>query len=255
MNHQPRAASGVSPDQVAPLSPSAWLRYDIVERTIPAGVRSVLEVGCGRGAFGARIAQRYEYLGLEPDEASFAVARERIAAVGAGEVRRVTTGALGDQRFDLVCAFEVLEHIEDDAAALKDWASRVRPGGWLMLSVPADQHRYGPMDRLVGHFRRYGPRDLAALLEGAGLADVAVRRFNFPLGPVLEAGRNVIGQRKLATATGSVEERTAASGRTLQPGGGVMGSVNRLGTAPFRTMQRIFPGKGTGLIALGHVRG
>lgn len=255
MNDQPEVASGGSLDEIAPLSPSAWLRYDVVERAIPAGVRSVLEVGCGRGAFGARIARRYDYLGVEPDEASFAVAKARIAAVGAGEVRNVTTRELEDRTFDLVCAFEVLEHIEDDAAALKDWTSRVRPGGWLLLSVPADQHRYGPMDKLVGHFRRYGPADLAALLEGVGLTDVTVRRYNFPLGQVLEAGRNAIGQRKLSSASDSVAERTAASGRTFQPGGSVMGTVNRAGTAPFRKMQHLFPGKGTGLVALARVGG
>lgn len=242
-------------DEIAPLSPSAWLRYDVVERAIPAGVKSVLEVGCGRGAFGARIARRYEYLGLEPDEESFTVAKGRIAAVGAGEVRNVTTAELGTQTFDLVCAFEVLEHIEDDAAALRDWVSRVRPGGWLLLSVPADQHRYGPMDKLVGHFRRYSPAELTTRLNGAGLNEVSVRRYNFPLGQVLESGRNAIGQRKLTTASGSVAERTAASGRTFQPGGAVMGSVNRMGTAPFRRLQNFFPDKGTGLIALARVNG
>lgn len=255
MRDQPEAAPRVGLDRIAPLAPRAWLRYDIIERTIPAGVRSVLEIGCGRGAFGARLAQRYEYLGVEPDEASYIVARDRLRAAGAGEVRNVSSGELGDQKFDLVCAFEVLEHIEDDAAALKEWSSHVCPGGWLALSVPADQHRFGPFDTLVGHFRRYGPADLAALLESTGLTDVTVRRYSFPLGHALDAVRNVLGQRKLATATDSVAARTAASGRTFQPGGIVMGSVNRIGTAPFRRMQRLFSGRGTGLVALARVNG
>lgn len=255
MNQKPEAAPGVSLDRVAPLAPRAWLRYDIVERTIPAGVGSVLEIGCGRGAFGARLAQRYDYLGVEPDDASYAVARDRLRAAGAGEVRNISSADLGDQRFDLVCAFEVLEHIEDDAAALKEWSSHVRPGGWLLLSVPADQERFGPFDTLVGHFRRYSPADLTARLEGAGLTDIAVRRYSYPLGHALDAVRNVIGQRQLATNTASVEARTAASGRTFQPGGIVMGSVNRIGTAPFRRVQRLFSDKGTGLVALARVDG
>lgn len=254
MNHQPEVAPGVSLDRIAPLAPRAWLRYDIVQRTIPAGVRTVLEIGCGRGSFGARLAQRYDYLGVEPDDDSYAVARDRLRAAGAGEVRNIPSAELGDRRFDLVCAFEVLEHIEDDAAALKEWSGHVRPGGWLLLSVPADQDRFGPFDTLVGHFRRYGPGDLAARLEGAGLTDVAVHRYSYPLGHALDAVRNVLGQRKLAADTASVAARTAASGRTFQPGGLVMGSVNRVGTAPFRRMQRLFPGKGTGLVALARVR-
>ena len=252
--------AGPSLDAVAPLSPSAWLRYDVVARMIPGGVRDVLEVGCGRGAFGARIASGYNYLGLEPDETSYAVARQRIEAVGAGfggaaEVRNVPAEALGDAKFDLVCAFEVIEHIEDDEAAAKEWVSHIRPGGWMMLSVPADQARFGPADEYVGHFRRYSPEQMTRLLAGAGLSDIVVRRYNFPLGLVLEAGRNALSKRRLAKSASSAAERTAASGRLYQPGGSLLGTANRMGTAPFRGLQRMFPDKGVGLVALGRAGG
>ena len=130
---------------VAPLAPNAWLRYDVVERMLPAGVTDVLEIGCGQGSVGARLAQRYRYLGLEPDRASWELARQRLRAVGRGEVRNITSGDLGTERFDLVCAFEVLEHLEDDAAAVKQWAARLRARGWLLLSIPALQRRFGPV--------------------------------------------------------------------------------------------------------------
>jgi SAM-dependent methyltransferase len=241
---------------VAPLAPNSWLRYDVVERMLPAGVTDVLEVGCGQGSFGARLAQRYHYLGVEPDQTSWSVASQRIAALGRGEVRNIPVEDVGPGQFDLVCAFEVLEHIEDDAAALTAWRQRLRPGGWLLLSVPAHQRRYGPWDELVGHFRRYDPPALTALLGSCGFGEVQIRQYGFPLGFVLETGRDLIGRRRLAAAANaSVAERTAESGRLLQPSGSVRGTAIRWGIAPFRVMQRAFTGTGTGLVALARLAG
>jgi SAM-dependent methyltransferase len=246
----PAAGPSGGINAVAPLAPNAWLRYDLIERMLPAGITDVLEIGCGQGSLGARLAQRYHYLGLEPDRGSWEVARRRIRAAGHGEVRNITSGELGTERFDLVCAFEVLEHLEDDAAAVKEWAGRLRPRGWLLLSVPALQHRYGPADELVGHFRRYDPPSLAALLAGCGFAEIEMRRYGFPLGYLLEAARNVIARRRLAAAAGaSAAERTAGSGRFLQPSGRVRGAATQWGTAPFRLLQRAFPHTGPALVA------
>lgn len=250
------AGSRVDVNAVAPLTPNAWLRYDLVNRMLPASITDVLEVGCGQGSLGTRLAQRYRYLGVEPDKVSWAVAQRRMGAVGRGEVRNVAVEALGDERFDLVCAFEVLEHIEDDATALKEWAARLRAGGWLLLSVPAGQRRYGPADELAGHFRRYDPEGLGALLASCGFSEIDVRRYGFPLGYGLEAGRNLIARRRLAaTATQSIADRTAGSGRLLQPSSATLGAAIRWGAAPFRVLQRAFPGVGTGLVARARLAG
>ncbi len=64
------------------------------------------------------------------------------------------------RQFDVVCSFEVLEHLEDDAAALAGWATFIKPGGHLIMSVPGFAERFGPMDENVGRFRRYSPADL-----------------------------------------------------------------------------------------------
>jgi SAM-dependent methyltransferase len=242
--------AGRGADRWAPLTPNAWLRFDLVSRMVPAGITDVLEIGCGQGALGARLARRYRYVGVEPDPASCAVARARVARAGGGDVHNGDLAMLDAHRFDLVCAFEVLEHIGDDATALAEWAARLRPGGWLLLSVPAHRRRYGPADELVGHFRRYDPADLATMLRDAGFQDIEVRQYGMPLGYLLEAVRNAVGRRRLArNAATSVPERTAASGRLLQPGTGAGGIVTRWGTAPFRIVQRAFPHTGTGLVA------
>src|SRR3984957_11125945 len=253
MRSQPMSPSRPGPaagaDTVAPLAPNAWLRYDVVERMLPPDVTEVLEVGCGRGAFGARLALRYDYLGVEPDSESCSVAAARVGAVGRGEVRNVPASALTGQEFDAVCAFEVLEHLEDDAGALAEWTALLRPGGWLLLSVPAHQHRFGPWDELVGHFRRYDPAGITRLLTDAGCTDVSVRLYGFPLGYLLEPMRNLVGRRRLAASgSDSIAERTAGSGRQLQPTSGVLGAAIRWVTLPFRLLQRVFPRWGTGLV-------
>ena len=60
-----------------------------------------------------------------------------------------------------------------------------------MVSVPADPHRFGPFDARVGHIRRYDPDDLCSRLADAGLAEAAAYRYGYPLGTVLEWGRNL----------------------------------------------------------------
>ncbi|MEV4511148.1 class I SAM-dependent methyltransferase [Dactylosporangium sp. NPDC049525] len=236
-------------DRTAPLSLNAWLRFDLVARLLPADAVDVLEIGCGQGGFAARLAQRYTYTGIEPDPASYAVAQQRLA--GTGTVANIRLEDLPPARFDLVCAFEVLEHLDDDTAAVAAWATRLRPGGRLLLSVPAYQHRFGPADELVGHVRRYDPTGLQALLTGAGLEAVEVRHYGMPLGYLLESGRNAVAKRRLRQAgRASAAERTAASGRLLQPSRPLRGLVHRWATAPFRWAQRATPGRGPGLVAM-----
>ena len=255
-----------------PLSPNGWLRWAVVSRLLPRPERSlrVLEVGCGQGGFGARLAQRYDYVGVEPDATSSSVASQRLAqAGGGGEVRRGDLSALrDDEAFDLVCAFEVIEHIEDDHQAMRSWADRLVPGGSVLLSTPAWQKRFGPADEMVGHFRRYDPPVLRDLLSGAGLVDVELAHFGAPLGYLLEAGRNLAGRRRLAavgstadepsltepsvtesSVTESMAARSDASGRTLQPSSSWSAAAARLGTVPFRAVQRAFPNTGPGLVA------
>ena len=236
-----------------PLSPNGWLRWEVVSRLLPPGRLDVLEMGCGQGGFGARLAQRYSYVGVEPDAVSCTVARARVAAAGGGgEVRQGDESVVAaDELFDLVVAFEVIEHIEDDASALAAWSSHLRPGGWLLLSTPAWQKRFGPADEMVGHFRRYDPPVLRSRLAGAGLTDVELVHFGAPLGYVLEAGRNAVGKRRLASpeSSSSMAERSEASGRTLQPSTSWTATAARLGTLPFRKLQNAFPGTGPGLVA------
>jgi SAM-dependent methyltransferase len=234
-----------------PLSLSAWLRFDAVERLLPQGVRRVLEIGAGLGSAGALLAERFEYVGLEPDPVSYQVAVDRVGR--AGTVLTETAEEFeSSEPFDLVCAFEVLEHCEDDHAALSGWLRHVRPGGYAMVSVPLGRDRFGPWDRKAGHYRRYDRADVIGVFESAGLESVEVVAYGFPLGSATAAVRDVVARTERRSAT--FEERTASSGRQLQPPDWA-GGVTRVVSAPFRLLQRPFSGTslGPGIVALGRV--
>jgi SAM-dependent methyltransferase len=236
-----------------PLPLNAWMRYDLVGLILDrlgGEVSSVLEVGAGEGAVGARLAARFDYVGLEPDPLAFVRAAERVG--GNGRVLCGDVSALGPgETFDLLCSFEVLEHLEDDTAALVEWRRRLREGGWLLVSAPAHQHRFGPHDRIVGHYRRYDPQAMRDLLERAGFVEPVVLTCGFPFGYALEVGRNAIGRLAARHGDGSMDAQTAASGRWLQPPDEI-GWLTAAIAAPFRLLQRPFvrTGLGTGLVAL-----
>jgi SAM-dependent methyltransferase len=230
-----------------PLSLTGWLRYDVVRRMLPASEGRLLEVGAGLGSMGALLADRFEYVGLEPDPTSFATASERVGT--RGRVLNCAVEQLApSERFDVLCAFEVLEHLEDDFGALSRWLDHVRPGGWVLVSVPLGRHRFGPQDEWVGHYRRCDKTDLKALLYRCGLSEIVLVSYGFPLGNALDAARNVLARRRGTTS--SRGERTGASGRWLQPPAWAS-AVTRVFTSPFRMIQRPFAGTswGIGLVA------
>lgn len=230
-----------------PLSFSAWLRYDMIRRLIPPGRHRILEIGAGLGSVGALLAERSDYVGVEPDPESFSTARRRVGT--RGQMLNIAVEALpASEIFDVICAFEVLEHIDDDRGALSSWLRHLRPDGWVVVSVPLGRNRFGPQDEWAGHFRRYDRADLESLLDRCGLQDVVIASYAFPLGNVLGAARNAIASRKGASE--SIHDQTSASGRWLQPPDWAAGATRAM-TFPFRLLQRPFTGTdlGTGLVA------
>ena len=235
-----------------PLSIHAWMRYSTIESLLSSiQPRSVLEIGVGLGSVGVFLARRYDYTGIDLDETALATARDRFRRCGVDPGRLVLGGLeqVEGREFDLVCAFEVLEHLEDDVAALTEWRSHVAPGGWVALSVPADPSRFGRADEKAGHYRRYSRETLSAVLSAAGFSNVSLRNYGFPVGYLLEAGRNAYAKRHMQPAD-SYEERTLASGRWLQPPEGA-GRAMALISQPLCLLQRPFANRevGTGLVA------
>lgn len=133
----------------------------------------LLDVGCGDALFFDALARFGEVDGLEPDAALLGPSRWR---------ERVRVGALGpdfrpERPYDLVLMLDVLEHIADDRAALAAAFEATRPGGSLLVTVPALPWLWSRHDEANAHHRRYRRRGLAELLGSAGFAVESVRYF------------------------------------------------------------------------------
>jgi hypothetical protein len=113
-----------------------------------------------------------------------------------------------------------------------------------MLSVPAWPRRRGPHDEVAGHFRRYERADLERLAAAVGLVDARTLAYGYPLGNLLEAAWHAVARR--SDRRGSLEERTAKSGRRFQPPQ-LLGWVTQAVALPFALLQRAFVGTDLGI--------
>ena len=143
----------------------------------------VVEVGCGIGNFTGLLLDRELVVALDREEACVQILRERYP--GRDNLHALTCepgdGAFRDlARFqpDSVVCINVLEHIADDGAGLAAMASILAPGGAIVLLVPAFPALYGPIDRNLGHYRRYRRGSLARLARAAGLRLVKAHYLN-----------------------------------------------------------------------------
>jgi 2-polyprenyl-3-methyl-5-hydroxy-6-metoxy-1,4-benzoquinol methylase len=174
-----------------------WV-FDVIA---PYVGRSVLEVGSGIGVISQFLLTRCESLILSDYREIFLnELRRRFGDVPNVQFRLLDLDSrpydVGNAEPDTVICMNVLEHIEDDVAALRALAAVIRPRGRLILQVPNYPRLFGTLDRSYGHFRRYSSRQLRAALDRAGFRVVALRSFGpFAIpgwilsGRVLRSGR------------------------------------------------------------------
>lgn len=135
---------------------------ETVRKHAPARAR-VLDFGAGSGQFAAPLsAQGLNVTALEPDQ----VLQQRLRAQGlrvAGSTEELANGS-----FDYIYTLNVLEHIDDDAAALRSLHAKLAANGKLLIYVPAFPVLYTSMDAKVGHVRRYTRGSLIPRVRAAG---------------------------------------------------------------------------------------
>jgi SAM-dependent methyltransferase len=156
-----------------------YRRYQY-ELIAPHCGRSVLEVGAGLGEFAEQFDDLDRLVLTDVDPDAVAVMARRFAARPEVTTQQLELGQPPNlsERVDSVVAINVLEHIDDDAGALRSLATAVEVGGRIVLWVPGYQQLYGEFDRKVGHVRRYSPTSLAETVQRAGLDIELVKPVN-----------------------------------------------------------------------------
>jgi SAM-dependent methyltransferase len=141
--------------------------------------QEVLEVGAGHGTMTERLIGRRRIVATDLSERCVARLRARFGHDPSVEVRHSdAVEAAAGGPYHSILLVNVLEHIEDDAAVLEQLGAALRPGGHLVLWVPAHPALFSDFDRRVGHFRRYRASELSALVAGAGLQVSELRHVN-----------------------------------------------------------------------------
>jgi SAM-dependent methyltransferase len=159
--------------------------------------RDFLEVGCGTGFVLAGLREAYPELSLrggELYEEGLEVARARLPGVRLEQLdaRRMSF----DREFDVIGAFDVIEHIPEDGEALARIHRAVRPGGGILVTVPQHPWLWSRADEAGRHQRRYTRRELVSKLEAAGFEVVRVTSFVTLLLPALILSRLADRRRK-----------------------------------------------------------
>jgi 2-polyprenyl-3-methyl-5-hydroxy-6-metoxy-1,4-benzoquinol methylase len=153
------------------------IREDIVRRVGELDVHSILDVGCGSGENLAALAEtgRYELSGVDISHEGIELARKRVPSAHLLSVLNVEEEPL-PERFDLVMSIQVVEHIVDDVAALRNMAGMARR--YVFISTLAGRMRASEV--MTGHVRNYSAVELKRKLEVVGLRVVDVRGWGFP---------------------------------------------------------------------------
>ncbi len=145
----------------------------------------IFEVGCGTGGNLRMLKAFGSVSAMEMNADAISIARSK--ADNSVEIRQgfcPENIPFGGEKFDLICMFDVLEHVEQDEETLEVLRGFLAPGGRLLLTVPAYQWLWGAHDQFLHHKRRYSRKELVSKIRQAGLELERVSFFNTLLFPL-----------------------------------------------------------------------
>jgi 2-polyprenyl-3-methyl-5-hydroxy-6-metoxy-1,4-benzoquinol methylase len=144
----------------------------------------LLDIGCGAGKIAYELSDNFDVVGVDNIKISIDTSK----SINKGNnakffLRKAEKLNFRGQKFDVIIAFDVLEHIEDDTKALERWRGLLKKGGTLLVSVPAFSWLWGVDDVLADHYRRYSKKELASKLK-VNYKLIRITYFNFFLFPI-----------------------------------------------------------------------
>jgi SAM-dependent methyltransferase len=186
VSEEPAAPSFAAADLEVMSDAQNYVGWIFSELIAPHLGRSVLEIGAGIGTYSARIAGHPSVERLTCVEVDPSCAETARTALETAPVRTAVEYLVGDyfgatlpkDRYDATLLINVLEHLDDDRAAVKKARSELRMDGTLVIFVPAFEVLMSDLDRKLGHYRRYTTGSLRRLLENAGFTVTALRYYN-----------------------------------------------------------------------------
>ena len=130
----------------------------------------LLDIGTGTGGMIPVLSAFGELTVFEPSSVALGFTRDAYQGSHPGVTYKTDALSTIDGQFDVVTAFDVLEHCKDDLAALVEWSALIKPGGRLLLTVPAFPSLWGRNDELSHHYRRYTKQTLTDVLTQRGFS-------------------------------------------------------------------------------------
>jgi len=168
--------------------------YDIL-KDLPSrdDCNKYIEIGYGTGIFAYEFYRMgYDVYGYDLSESAYNTTQELFNSDKQRlELKRELTDE-DSAAYDILGAYEVLEHCENDAEILTGWRELLKDGGLLLLSVPAHMKDFGLRDKWAGHFRRYEREGLQRLLKDSGFEVVRLISYGFPLPKLMNKATEIL---------------------------------------------------------------
>lgn len=168
-------------DTLESMSQAVWYNQWTVNQFKKFLHGDILEVGCGVGNFTKQLLFFGGVSAIDIKKDYLKQTKELIGSEGQAGFGDIEKGSyfFKDKKFDAIVCLNVLEHIQDDEAALKNLFNLLKKEGRLVLIVPSENFLYGEIDRAIGHFRRYEKTELIKKLSAAGFEVIKSKKLNF----------------------------------------------------------------------------